>query len=64
MPRWGGLVARRADGEVERLVHQMVVLRLLGRLQEQRRVRGRVLRLVLRDGFDVARVGHDRSLAF
>jgi len=58
------LVARRVEGETQRLVDQILVLRLLGRLQEQRRVRGCVLRLVLGNGFDVAGVGHDRRPAF
>ena len=52
------------EGEVERLVYQVLVVRLLGRLEEQGRVGGRVLRLVLGDGFEVARVGHDRRIAF
>ena len=39
------------------------VLRLLGRLVEQRRVGRRILRLVLGDGLDVAGVGHDRRVA-
>ena len=43
---------------------KVLVLRLLRRLQEQRRVRGCVLRPVFRDGFDVARVGHDRRPTF
>jgi hypothetical protein len=51
-----------ADGKVQGLVYQVLVVRLLGRLEEQGGVGGRVLRPVLGDGFEIARVGHDRRV--
>ena len=58
----GGQV--EVHGVVQGVINQVFVLRLLGRLEEQRRVRRRVLRLVLGDGLEVARVGHNRRVTF
>src|SRR5262249_28958678 len=57
-------VAGGPHGKVECLVHEVLVVRLLGRLEKERRIRGRVLRLVFGDGFEIARVGHDGRVAF
>ena len=48
-----------AIGIRQRRLDERPVLRLLRRLQQQRRVRGRVLRLELAHRFDVAGIGHD-----
>src|SRR5262249_54383711 len=42
----GGRVARGAEGKVQRLIDQVLVVRLLGGLEDQRRVGRRILRLV------------------
>ena len=51
--------ARAGAGRVD----QPAILRLLRRLQQQRRIGRRVLRLVLADGIDVAGVGDDHGVA-
>ena len=63
-----GLGARRPGesrrrGRRQRAVDQVPVLRLLGRLQQQRRIGRRILRAVLTDGVDVAGIGDDHGVA-
>src|SRR5262249_49282067 len=59
-----GRVTRGADGKVQRLIDQVLVVRLLGRLKDERGIGGRVPGLVFGDGFEVARIGHDGGVAF
>ena len=55
---------RRARSAVlQRRLDERPVLRLLRRLEQQRRIGRRVLRPVLGDGLDVAGVGHDGGVA-
>src|SRR6478752_7910598 len=59
----GFLIARLLLGIAQRLFHEVLVLRLLCSLEQERRVGGRVLRLGFADSFDVAGIGyHGRVL--
>src|SRR2546421_1965 len=53
----------RSNSSAPRMPSQVLVVRLLGRLVDEGRVGGRVLRPVFGDGLEIARVGHDRRVS-
>ncbi len=57
----GLLIARLLLGIAQRFFHQVLVLRLLRGLEQERRVGGRVLRLGFADGFECRRCRLPRS---